>query len=45
MLPRVTRIKDGQNPTTWMLEVSSPTVEAQLSVDFAMIYTTSELFR
>ncbi|PWA72058.1 hypothetical protein CTI12_AA149340 [Artemisia annua] len=41
----VTRIKDVQNPATCMLEVSSPMVEAQLGVDFAMIYATSELFR
>nr|GEU37382.1 pleiotropic drug resistance protein 2-like [Tanacetum cinerariifolium] len=45
MLPGVTRIKDGQNPATWMLEVSSPTVEAQLGVYFATIYATSEIYR
>ncbi|KAJ0493069.1 putative ABC transporter, AAA+ ATPase domain, ABC-2 type transporter, ABC-transporter [Helianthus annuus] len=41
----ITRIKDGQNPATWMLEVSSSTVEAQLNVDFASIYAQSELYR
>ncbi|GJZ18828.1 pleiotropic drug resistance protein 2-like protein isoform X2, partial [Tanacetum coccineum] len=45
MLPGVTRIKDGQNLATWMLEVSSPTVEAQIGVYFATIYATSEIFR
>ncbi|PWA74690.1 pleiotropic drug resistance protein 2 [Artemisia annua] len=42
MLPGVTRIKDVHNPATWMLEVSSPMVEAQLGEDFAMIYATSD---
>ncbi|KAM0019486.1 putative ABC transporter, AAA+ ATPase domain, ABC-2 type transporter [Helianthus debilis subsp. tardiflorus] len=41
----ITRIKDGQNPATWMLEVSSSKVEAQLNVDFASIYAQSELYR
>ncbi|KAI3816188.1 hypothetical protein L1987_15879 [Smallanthus sonchifolius] len=42
---RITRIKDGQNPATWMLEVSSSMVESQLGVDFAAIYSQSELYR
>ncbi|KAI3695946.1 hypothetical protein L1987_78952 [Smallanthus sonchifolius] len=41
----ITRIKDGQNPATWMLEVSSSMVESQLGVDFAAIYAQSELYR
>ncbi|KAK9059824.1 hypothetical protein SSX86_020528 [Deinandra increscens subsp. villosa] len=40
-----TKIKEGQNPATWMLEVSSSMVEAQLGVDFAAIYAQSELYR
>lgn len=44
-LPGVTKLKDRQNPATWMLEVSSPTVEAQHDVDFAAIYAKSELYR
>ncbi|KAI3734636.1 hypothetical protein L6452_14110 [Arctium lappa] len=43
--PGVTKIKDGQNPATWMLEVTSSTVEARLGVDFAEIYANSELYR
>lgn len=45
MLPGVPRITDGQNPATWMLEVSTPTIEAKLGVDFAEIYANSELYR
>ncbi|XP_024991416.1 pleiotropic drug resistance protein 2-like isoform X2 [Cynara cardunculus var. scolymus] len=43
--PGVTKITDGQNPATWMLEVTSSTVEAQLGVDFAAFYANSELYR
>nr|KJB36395.1 hypothetical protein B456_006G157200 [Gossypium raimondii] len=35
----------GYNPATWMLEVSAPSVEAQLDVDFADIYANSSLYR
>ncbi|CAH9108624.1 unnamed protein product [Cuscuta epithymum] len=41
----VTKIKEGYNPATWMLEISAPTVEAQLDIDFADIYTNSDLYR
>ncbi|XP_027349414.1 ABC transporter G family member 39-like isoform X5 [Abrus precatorius] len=44
-VPRVPKIKDGYNPATWMLEISSPSIEAQLSVDFAEIYANSTLYR
>ncbi|WCJ41765.1 ABC transporter G family member 34 [Euphorbia peplus] len=40
-VPGVPKIKEGQNPATWMLEVSSVSVEAQLGVDFAEIYANS----
>ncbi|KAJ9553698.1 hypothetical protein OSB04_017743 [Centaurea solstitialis] len=43
--PGVTKIKDGQNPATWMLEVTSSTVEAKLGVDFAEIYANSDLYK
>ncbi|KAL4182513.1 hypothetical protein AMTRI_Chr11g150490 [Amborella trichopoda] len=43
-VPGVPKIKDGYNPATWMLEVSSPAVEAQLGVDFAEIYANSSLY-
>ncbi|GAU23542.1 hypothetical protein TSUD_40200 [Trifolium subterraneum] len=40
----IPKIKDGYNPATWMLEISSPTVESQLSVDFAEL-TNQELIK
>ncbi|KAL6967069.1 Pleiotropic drug resistance protein 2 [Sarracenia purpurea var. burkii] len=44
-VPGVTKIKDGYNPATWMLEVTATSVEAQLDVDFAEIYANSDLYR
>ncbi|KAG6758593.1 hypothetical protein POTOM_038952 [Populus tomentosa] len=44
-VPEVPKIKDGYNPATWMLEISSTAVEAQLNVDFAEIYAKSKLYR
>jgi hypothetical protein len=44
----INRIKDGYNPATWMLEVTSVAQVAQesvLGVDFAELYEGSELFR
>ncbi|KAM0017401.1 putative ABC-type maltose transporter [Helianthus debilis subsp. tardiflorus] len=41
----VAKIKDGYNPATWMLEVSTSSQELALGVDFAEIYRNSELFR
>lgn len=43
-IPRVPKIRGGHNPTTWMLDVSLTTIEAQLNVDFAEIYVNSELY-
>ncbi|OAY38969.1 hypothetical protein MANES_10G057300v8 [Manihot esculenta] len=44
-VPGVPKIKDGSNPATWMLEISSNAVETQLGVDFAEIYANSELYQ
>ncbi|KAK4385528.1 Pleiotropic drug resistance protein 2 [Sesamum angolense] len=44
-VPGVPEIKEGYNPATWMLEVSTPAMEAQLNVDFAEIYANSDLYR
>ncbi|KAM7490316.1 hypothetical protein LguiA_033237 [Lonicera macranthoides] len=41
----VSKIKDGYNPATWMLEVTSPAQEAALGVNFAELYKNSELYR
>jgi hypothetical protein len=42
-IPGVPKITPGYNPATWMLEVSNVSVENQLSIDFAEIYTKSPL--
>ncbi|XP_031256351.1 pleiotropic drug resistance protein 3-like [Pistacia vera] len=39
----VPKIKDNYNSATWMLEVTSKSVEAELQVDFAQIYNESTL--
>lgn len=44
-VPGVPKIKDGYNPATWMLEVSSAAVETQLDMNFAEIYSNSDLYR
>ncbi|KAK4590522.1 hypothetical protein RGQ29_020894 [Quercus rubra] len=41
----VRKIKDGYNPATWMLEVSSSAEEITLGVDFTNVYKNSELYR
>ncbi|KAL5582398.1 hypothetical protein UlMin_014840 [Ulmus minor] len=40
----VPKIKENYNPATWMLEVTSPSSEAQLGLDFVHIYKNSHLF-
>ncbi|CBI17068.3 unnamed protein product, partial [Vitis vinifera] len=44
-VPGVTKIKEGYNPATWMLEVSTSAVEAQLDIDFAEVYANSALYQ
>ncbi|XP_010914975.2 ABC transporter G family member 39 [Elaeis guineensis] len=41
----VRKIKDGYNPATWMLEVTTPAQEEILGVNFAEIYKNSDLFK
>ncbi|KAJ3683390.1 hypothetical protein LUZ60_013617 [Juncus effusus] len=41
----VSKIKDGYNPATWMLEVTSLAQEEILGLDFAEVYKNSELFQ
>ncbi|XP_061356268.1 pleiotropic drug resistance protein 1-like isoform X2 [Gastrolobium bilobum] len=41
----VPKIRDGYNPATWMLEVTSAGTEASLKVDFTNVYKNSELHR
>ncbi|GAB4850123.1 transcription factor [Ancistrocladus abbreviatus] len=41
----VPKIKDGYNPATWMLEVTTLGQELALGVDFAEIYRSSDLYK
>ncbi|RYR03043.1 hypothetical protein Ahy_B06g081876 isoform C [Arachis hypogaea] len=41
----VSKIKDGYNPATWMLEVTSLAKEMELGIDFAQEYKNSSLYR
>ncbi|KAI4355694.1 hypothetical protein L6164_004442 [Bauhinia variegata] len=41
----VSKIKDGYNPATWMLEITTPAQEMALGVDFTDLYKNSELYR
>uniref|UniRef100_A0A0E0NFV7 ABC transporter domain-containing protein n=1 Tax=Oryza rufipogon TaxID=4529 RepID=A0A0E0NFV7_ORYRU len=42
-IPGVPKIKDNYNPSTWMLEVTCASMEAQLGVEFAQIYRESTM--
>ncbi|EYU36972.1 hypothetical protein MIMGU_mgv1a0189871mg, partial [Erythranthe guttata] len=44
-VPGVAKIKEGYNPATWMLDVTSSAAEGQLDVDFAEVYANSALYR
>ncbi|KAK1358247.1 hypothetical protein POM88_051503 [Heracleum sosnowskyi] len=41
----ITKITDGYNPATWMLEVTSPAQEMALGIDFTDTYRNSDLYR
>ncbi|KAL0896904.1 hypothetical protein Bca101_080865 [Brassica carinata] len=41
----VPKIKDGYNPATWMLDVTTPSMESQMGLDFAQLFTNSSLYR
>ncbi|XP_025635247.1 pleiotropic drug resistance protein 1-like isoform X2 [Arachis hypogaea] len=41
----VSKIKDGYNPATWMLEVTTPAQELNLGVGFHEMYKNSDLYR
>ncbi|KAK9025002.1 hypothetical protein V6N11_064903 [Hibiscus sabdariffa] len=43
-IPGVPKIKDNYNPATWMLEVTSTSVEVANGIDFAEIYKSSTLY-
>ncbi|GAV70532.1 ABC_tran domain-containing protein/ABC2_membrane domain-containing protein/PDR_assoc domain-containing protein/AAA_25 domain-containing protein [Cephalotus follicularis] len=41
----VPKIKDGYNPATWMLEITSAAQETALGINFTDVYKNSELHR
>ncbi|MFS8034983.1 putative ABC-type sulfate transporter [Helianthus anomalus] len=41
----VPKIKNGYNPATWVLEVTSSSAEIQLNFDYAQIYGNSTLYQ
>ncbi|KAM7459437.1 hypothetical protein LguiA_036431 [Lonicera macranthoides] len=41
----VPKIRPGYNPAAWILEVTSPSEEVRLGLDFAEIYRGSDLFQ
>ncbi|KAK2969189.1 hypothetical protein RJ640_025902 [Escallonia rubra] len=41
----ITPIRDGYNPATWMLDISTPAAEQRIGQDFAEIYRNSDQFR
>ncbi|KAJ4849436.1 hypothetical protein Tsubulata_041601 [Turnera subulata] len=44
-IPGVPKIKENYNPGTWMLDITNPSAEALLGLDFARLYQESHLFR
>lgn len=44
-VPGVPKIKDGYNPATWMLDISTSQAESQLDIDFAGYYANSSLYQ
>lgn len=44
-IPGVPPIRPGLNPATWVLDVTTPTAEQRLGVDFADLYARSDLYR
>ncbi|XP_039012083.1 pleiotropic drug resistance protein 3-like [Hibiscus syriacus] len=44
-IPGVPKIKENHNPATWMLEVTSPSAEANLGIDFTSIYKESYIYK
>ncbi|OIT36141.1 PREDICTED: pleiotropic drug resistance protein 1-like isoform X1 [Nicotiana attenuata] len=41
----ISKIQDGYNPATWMLEVTTSAQEMMLGVDFSDLYKKSDLYR
>ncbi|KAG0455315.1 hypothetical protein HPP92_024607 [Vanilla planifolia] len=41
----ITKLRDGHNPATWMLEVTTPSQEEILGINFNDVYKKSELYQ
>ncbi|KAI3716297.1 hypothetical protein L6452_23534 [Arctium lappa] len=41
----ISKIKDGYNPATWMLEVSNSAQEMAMGIDFTHVYKNSQLYK
>ncbi|KAJ1416661.1 P-loop containing nucleoside triphosphate hydrolase [Sesbania bispinosa] len=41
----ISKIKDGYNPATWMLDITTSAKETELGIDFSEVYKNSELYR
>ncbi|XP_017215242.1 pleiotropic drug resistance protein 1-like [Daucus carota subsp. sativus] len=41
----ISKISEGYNPATWMLEITSPKQEMILGIDFTEVYKNSDLYR
>ncbi|XP_065020888.1 pleiotropic drug resistance protein 2-like isoform X2 [Musa acuminata AAA Group] len=44
-IPGIPKITEGYNPATWMLEISSPSVESSVNLDFVEVYACSPLYQ
>ncbi|KAL8105524.1 hypothetical protein AgCh_029350 [Apium graveolens] len=44
-IPGILQIKENYNPATWMLEITTESVERQLGIDFGQVYKESKQFR
>ena len=44
-IPGVPRLREGLNPATWMLQISTPGMEKMIGVDFAVVYKGSATCR
>nr|XP_043609039.1 ABC transporter G family member 29-like isoform X2 [Erigeron canadensis] len=44
-IPGVPKIAEGQNPATWMLEVTSVAAESNLGIDLAQHYKSSSIYQ
>jgi hypothetical protein len=44
-IPGVPKLEEGLNPATWMLQISTPGMEANLNTDFNEQYRNSRLYQ